>query len=383
MNEERVLQLIGCVYEAAVDPGLWAAFLERLADAVHGGWTMLLAHDSRAWQASISLSVGADPAMLARAQELMPKNPFIARGRPSMRAGAVVTGEMLISDRELIRTETYNEILRPNNLHHMIGDPVTFDRYGATLISSLRSKRQGPFGPSEIRLFEALDPHLRRALQIQQKLAVTEGQHEALDRIPAGCVLLNSGGRILAANRAAEEIFRRKDGISTFAGQLSAVPASANAKLRDLVHAVTFRLPMPRSGGAVAIPRSNARQPYSVLVAPLPKRPVDWGGCSPVAIAFITHPTPPSKMEFVLQALYRLTRAEARLATALANGQGLGHAAEELGIARNTAKTQLQQIFAKTHTDRQAELVRLLTTVAWNTNPEEFSDGVIRSGDDI
>jgi DNA-binding CsgD family transcriptional regulator/PAS domain-containing protein len=382
MNEKRVLELIDCVYEAAVDPGRWPAFLDRLADAVHGNWTMLLTHDSRTWKASISLSTGADPAMVAHAQDLMPKNPFIARGRPSMRAGSVITGEMLISDRELVRTETYNEILRPNDLHHMIGDPVTYDQYGATLISSLRSKRLGPFGPSEICLFEALDPHLRRALQIQEKLAITEGQREALDRIPAGCVLLNSGGRILAANRAAEEIFRRKDGISTFAGQLSAAPASANTRLRDLVHAVIFRLPMPRSGGAVAIPRSNARQPYSVLVAPLPKRPVDWGGFHPVAIAFITHPTPPSKMEFVLQALYRLTRAEARLAAALANGQGLGRAAEELKITRNTAKTQLQQIFAKTQTSRQAELVRLLMAVVWNTEPAE-SDGVIRSGDDI
>ncbi len=382
MNEERVLELIDCVYEAAVDPGRWTAFLERLAEAVHGSWTMLLAHNSCTWQASISLSVGADPVMLARAKELMPKNPFIARGRPSMRAGAVITGEMLISDQELVRTETYNEVLEPYDLHHMIGDPVTYDRYGAALISSLRSKRLGPFGVSEIRLFEALDPHLRRALQIQQKLAVTEGQHEALDRIPAGCVLLNSGGRILIANRAAEQIFRRNDGISTFGGQLYAAAGPANAKLRECIHAVVFGLPMRHPGGVVAVPRLNASQPYTVLAAPLPRKPMDWGGCYPVAIVFIADPTPPTKIEFVLRALYRLTRAEARLAVALASGEGLVHAADVLGIARNTAKTQLQQIFAKTQTDRQAELARLLTSILWNTQITEFSDDVIRSGDD-
>lgn len=382
MDDERVLELIDCIYEAAVDPDRWPAFLDRLANTIHGNWTMLLNHDSRAWKASISLSTGADPAMVAHAQELMPKNPFIARGRQSMRAGGVITGEMLISDRELVRTETYNEILRPNDLHHMIGDPVTCDQYGATLISSLRSKRLGPFGPAEVRLFKTLDPHLRRALQIQQKLAITEGQREALDRIPAGCVLLNSGGRILIANRAAEHIFRRNDGISTLGGQLYAAAGPANAKLRECIHAIVFGLSVRQPGGVVAVPRLNASQPYTVLAAPLPRKPMDWGGCNPAVIVFIADPTPPTKIEFVLRALYHLTPAEARLACVLANGEGLTRAAEELGISNNTAKTQLQQIFAKTQTGRQAELVRLLTAVVWNTKPAE-SDDVIRSGDDI
>jgi len=371
MNEERVLALIDSVYEAAVDPARWTAFLERLSLAIQGRWTMLIAHESRTTRASFPLSIGIDPLAVKRAQELIPRDPSIARAEPLLRAGAVFTGESLISGQELVRTAMYNEVLRPNDLHHVITCAVTGNENEAALISSVRPSRLGPFGRSEIRLFEALHPHLRRALQIQQRLAVTEGQREALDRTPAGCVLLNSGGRILAANRAAEQIFRRDDGISAFGGQLYAAASPANAKLRECIHGVVFGLSMQHAGGVVAVPRLNATQPYTVLAAPLPKKPMDWGGCNPAAIVFIADPTPPTKIEFILRALYHLTPAEARLACVLANGEGLTRAAEELGISNNTAKAQLQQIFGKTQTRRQAELVRLLTTVTWNTKFSE------------
>jgi DNA-binding CsgD family transcriptional regulator len=40
-------------------------------------------------------------------------------------------------------------------------------------------------------------------------------------------------------------------------------------------------------------------------------------------------------------------------------GEALVQAAAKLGIAISTARTQLQQVFAKTRTSRQAELIRI------------------------
>jgi DNA-binding CsgD family transcriptional regulator len=50
--------------------------------------------------------------------------------------------------------------------------------------------------------------------------------------------------------------------------------------------------------------------------------------------------------------------AEARLAAALAGGASLKDFAEEAAISMNTAGWTLKQVFAKTDTSRQAELVR-------------------------
>ena len=57
--------------------------------------------------------------------------------------------------------------------------------------------------------------------------------------------------------------------------------------------------------------------------------------------------------------LYRLTPAEAKLAKALAAGQSLSEAAEELSVGQSTLRSHLKSIFVKTQTKRQSELVRL------------------------
>ena len=61
-----------------------------------------------------------------------------------------------------------------------------------------------------------------------------------------------------------------------------------------------------------------------------------------------------------LRAEFGLTKAEARLALRLAEGASLARAAEAFDVKLTTIRSQLQQVFAKTGTSRQAELVALL-----------------------
>lgn len=58
--------------------------------------------------------------------------------------------------------------------------------------------------------------------------------------------------------------------------------------------------------------------------------------------------------------LYDLTASEALLALHIAEGGDTGGYAAARGISRNTVRNQLQAVFEKTGTRRQAELVRLL-----------------------
>jgi DNA-binding CsgD family transcriptional regulator len=59
-------------------------------------------------------------------------------------------------------------------------------------------------------------------------------------------------------------------------------------------------------------------------------------------------------------AAFGLTVAEAKLAAKLASGVGIDAAASSLGVSRETARSQLKAVFAKTNTRRQAELAGLL-----------------------
>jgi DNA-binding CsgD family transcriptional regulator len=65
-----------------------------------------------------------------------------------------------------------------------------------------------------------------------------------------------------------------------------------------------------------------------------------------------------------LRRRYNLTSAEAALAAEILKGDGRKAAAQRCGISDATAKTHLSNIFEKTGTHRQAELVRVLLDAA-------------------
>ena len=81
----------------------------------------------------------------------------------------------------------------------------------------------------------------------------------------------------------------------------------------------------------------------------------------PRALVFVSDPEqrPRPKMD-ALKELYRLSPAEAQMAALLASGAALEEVASHQGITRETARTRLKQIFAKTGVSRQADLVRLI-----------------------
>ena len=74
-----------------------------------------------------------------------------------------------------------------------------------------------------------------------------------------------------------------------------------------------------------------------------------------------------------LRALYPFTDAEAGLVCGLLDGERLEDYAERAEIAINTAKTHLKAVFAKTETNRQAELIRLLSSPPISTPSEPQS----------
>ena len=62
----------------------------------------------------------------------------------------------------------------------------------------------------------------------------------------------------------------------------------------------------------------------------------------------------------LLAQLYGLTGRERALVGLLLEGFDLREAAGRLGVGMNTVRTHLRQVFEKTNTHRQAELVSLL-----------------------
>jgi DNA-binding CsgD family transcriptional regulator len=63
-----------------------------------------------------------------------------------------------------------------------------------------------------------------------------------------------------------------------------------------------------------------------------------------------------------MRELYGLSQIESNLAVALARGATVKECAEGRGVSIETVRWQLKQVFAKTRTSRQPELIRLVLT---------------------
>lgn len=191
---------------------------------------------------------------------------------------------------------------------------------------------------------------------------------DALDRLPQAVLLVDAHARVLFANSSARTLLRAADGLASGPNGLRAAALAATAELRrriaqvaapdGLVHSASYR--------AMALERPSGRRPLSVLVAPS-RGFARWDLLCPrarAALVLVGEPDAALALQgTALHSLYGLTRAEAAVALAVARGQGLQAVADELGIALATAKTHLQQVFGKTGTRRQAELVRFLLLV--------------------
>jgi DNA-binding CsgD family transcriptional regulator len=81
-------------------------------------------------------------------------------------------------------------------------------------------------------------------------------------------------------------------------------------------------------------------------------------GCALIIILDLETRAAPAETH--MQRVFGLTSAESRLAVQLARGEALETAADLLQVSKETVRTQLKAVFAKTETSRQSELVALI-----------------------
>jgi len=138
-----------------------------------------------------------------------------------------------------------------------------------------------------------------------------------------------------------------------------------NDILQDLIDQALSPIKSPGApgGGAMRAIRPSGKRPYGILVGPVSKQYPALSTFRPAISIVITDP---ERNELLpvhkLQAAFGLTNAEARLAAQLAAGEDLRATAEKLKITYGTARTRLAEIFQKTETRRQGDLIRLLLT---------------------
>lgn len=364
--DSNVQRMLVNLYGAPLRPELWGVFLNQLA-SLHGVTkAALLAHDLPRDEHRILASVGAAvvESSVPYEKTFGQFDEWAKRVSPTRLVKGVVRGEELYPDALLLRSTFYNEFLEPFDTCQMacIGAAGASGTYET--LSVYRGPNEDSFGHELIATLQMLVPHLHTALSVRRKLDQLQGSlsdvESALDSVSIGIVLLRRGGTSLFINRAARAILDRRDGLVLERGSLWAQAVGDSSSLRQLVDSLTGRTPIvTQARNALLISRRKGR-PLHVLGTPF-RQEVLPGKTRATAMIIISDPENkiPVPAE-TLTSLFGLTAAEARLAIALANGHSLTEAADRHSVRHETARKQLKNIFQKTHTNRQSELLRLL-----------------------
>jgi DNA-binding CsgD family transcriptional regulator/PAS domain-containing protein len=361
-----LLDLVGDLYDCAIDPTRWPATCERLARLVNGVQTAIALHDTVTQQVSLKASWNVDPALEEAMKANFAINPLVPAvwytdiDEPFSAIG-------FLGEREFKDSYFYRHVVAPFG----IGDSAlsllakSVRQFGSLSIQRLRD--QPAFAPEELALLRLLAPHIRRAVMIADLLDARALERNmltaTLDLMNAGVVLADDTGRIAFANQAAQRWLEDGSVLRRRGDQISAADAACaddlNRAIADAAGGTTIDI--PRSGIVVPLKAASGSD-LAAWVLPLDgglRRELGAGFAARCAL-FIRElgNTSPFPAELFVRR-YAITPAECRVMMLLVQGMTITEAAGMLGISVPTARTHLARLFDKTGTSRQADLVRL------------------------
>lgn len=367
--------LLESVYESATDPDHWGVFLQGLARALNAKSGMFRVIDERVPAVRANIHYNLDPELQkAHREYYVTRDVFIEALREAPDV-YITPGERYLALKDLQRTEFFADYMQPQDSYHVCGGLAMRNEEFTIKFGLQRDRRTGPFSEDDATFIRRFVPHVRRAARISHLLDLAEQQtataEQALESLAVGILLLDDHDRVIHSNEKAEQVLLHRRGLTHASGRLAAVRETDAERLRHLLAAVRTRtrLAQPPIPEAMLL-TPGVEDPQLLLVAcPVPPSQSHFSGPWPRvnSAVFISNLDDAGLLNHdILVTLYGLTAAEARLACALSRGHDLADLSDAWGIARETLRTHLKRVLAKTGTSRQAELVRLLTGKPWN-----------------
>lgn len=279
------------------------------------------------------------------------------RGIPMLERQAVIDDRDIFSVDTINQLPYFQEFLRPLKLSGFAGIRIA---HGDNMwcLSLQRSPEQGHFSVEEKTRLAVLSNCMSSAAAVSSALgfATAKAALDAFELSGSAALIVDKQGEVIRANPRAERLLLGD--VRVVSRRLTARDVNATAMLDSALSRLVRNPESPALLPPVALPREG-RLPlmaYPLRLSDLGANPFAEGRAFIVLVDPEERRRPP---EVVLRNIFGLTVAEARLAARLACGEPLEAIADDLNVAKETARFHLKRIFAKTGVRRQAELVAL------------------------
>ena len=281
-------------------------------------------------------------------------------GLPDMRGTALAAKLLAHRCRPILILSSYSE---PDWVNQAIGSGVS-----GYLVKPLTVEQLVP----------SIETALVRFGDINRRLANNFGSTNmsevqllaAMDQFSFGIVIIGLDYQIIHCNRVGQKLLTNGHPLISSHGKLGT--ALRNDELMAVLDQSLGKYDGHSTPAAICLNDTKGKTALQIWGTPLP---VVGDGLEKTAILIINDPSlnviAPSCL---LKSLYGFTEKESRLAHALANGATINQYCSATFVTLNTARTHLKSIYRKTSTNRQAELVRLLSQLFINLPETDTQD---------
>lgn len=350
-------ELVDRIYEAGAVPDLWPNVLEALGQLGKVAGTVLFAVRGEAahWTASPGLQdmsrgyfEGGYPGHDDRTARLL------AYDHPGF-----VTDLDVFTRAEWEADPIRQEFFVPRGFGWGVATSIKVPTGDLLIFHGERRLEDGPVEREVVERLDLLRPHLARAALMSARIAFerAQGAVAALDLVGIPAAVLGPRGAAIATNTMLEAL--TPSVVQSRPTRLGLANARADMMLTTALEAAEAGL---HTGPvrSIPVPASNDSPAMVAHILPIraSAREVFTGAAAVLLMTPVTLRELPDAA--VIQGLFDLTPAEARIARALGGGMTIGQIASSTGASAATVRNQVQAVFGKTGMHRQADLVGLL-----------------------
>lgn len=368
MNEDRLLDVVAQIYEAAAEPERLASLVDVVMRAMDIDSSILFLTNHRTGDLVqlVGSSANFDPKARADYRaHYHSQNPWyqVSKNKPGV---WIKHGGELIEAGDFEKTEFRADWCSRVGIYHFLGGTAAIREGLAVAIGMHKPARRAAFTEEEKRVFTILLSHIVRACQLADRIGTLASReaktYELLSRLNVGFILLDPDCQILHVNSLAEGLIKASRWLTYSRGRIAPVhPRHLAAFQRHVRDAAMTSAGQALDNGASLAIQDPIEAPLVITFIPFRASGLALGSEQPAAALVFSDPD--SKAVHTtddIALMLGLTPAEARLVSELSQGQSLVDAAAAIGISANTAKSQLKAVFLKTGCKRQSDLAALV-----------------------
>lgn len=361
-----VSSLVRAIHGASLSADEWPGVLEQLREHLDAQVATLSYHEFTTGSESPLFESPDDLGFSQEMAAFSARNPWFLSSQDYV-AGRVMTGDELISNTDLRRTDFYRGFLKPRGLLHLLCGVVAQRARGVHFLSMYRAEDQGAFDDRARSELGMLLEHVTLSLENRWRWQEADDLARALlaltDHDASPLVLVTADAEAVHLNPAAEQLLQRRIGVRLEGSRLMAASAADQRLLRETIARVA-RDDAAYPGAAPSVLTLASAPPAAPVVAVV--RPAGQVFTRQVGsrrgLVMVTirggHAVHDAA-SCVFAQQYELTAAQAKVSALVFAGQSLAMIAQTLNLSENTVRSHLKLVFQKTSTHSQMELVHL------------------------